>query len=98
LPVVDQISVDYADEVTFLAPAWKGTLPATTDRAKQLLPSGVIRWGLDVNEAVFQAYGVPYQPVTVLIAADGTIFEAWAGFRDEAGIRGSLDQLVSDGP
>ncbi|MEX2424504.1 MAG: hypothetical protein WD990_11055 [Acidimicrobiia bacterium] len=97
MPVVDQISLDYADEVTFLAPAWKGTLPATTDRAKQLLPSGVIRWGLDEDEVVFQAFGVPYQPVTVLIAADGTIFETWAGFRDEAGIRESLDQLVSDG-
>ena len=82
--------------MTFLAPAWKGTLPATTDRAKQLLPSGVIRWGLDADEAVFQAFGIPYQPVTVLIAADGTIFEAWAGFRDEADIRESLDQLVSD--
>jgi hypothetical protein len=96
LPVVDQISLDYSDEVTFLAPAWKGTLPATTDRAKQLLPSGVVRWGLDAEEAVFEAFGIPYQPVTVLIAADGTIFEAWAGFRDEAGIRESLDQLVSD--
>ncbi|MEX1005013.1 MAG: hypothetical protein WD156_06575 [Acidimicrobiia bacterium] len=97
MPVVDQISLDYADEVTFVAPAWKGTLPATTDRAKQLLPSGVIRWGLDEDEVVFQAFGVPYQPVTVLIAADGTIFERWAGFRDEAGIRESLDQLVPDG-
>ena len=97
MPVVDQISLDYADEVTFLAPAWKGTLPATTDRAKQLLPSGVVRWGLDAEEVVFQAFEIPYQPVTVLIAADGTIFETWAGFRDESGIRESLDQLVSDG-
>ena len=96
MPVVDQISLDYTDEVTFLAPAWKGTLSATTDRAKQLLPSGVVRWGLDVEEEVFQAFEIPYQPVTVLIAADGTIFEAWAGFRDEADVRESLDQLVSD--
>ena len=97
MPVVDQISLDYADEVSFLAPAWKGTLPATTDRANQLLPSGVIRWGLDADERVFEAFGVPYQPVTVLIAADGTIFETWAGFRDGADIRQSLDLLVSDG-
>ena len=97
MPVVDAIATEYADEVTFLAPAWKGTLEATTARANQLLPSGVIRWGLDSEEAVFQAFGVPYQPVTVLIAADGTIFESWAGFREEAGIRQSLDALVSDG-
>jgi hypothetical protein len=96
LPVVDQISLDYAEEVTFIAPAWKGTLPATTQRAKELLPSGVIKWGLDADEAVFEAFGVPYQPVTVLLAADGTVFESWAGFRDEASIRQSLDSLVSD--
>jgi hypothetical protein len=97
LPVVDQISRDYAESVTFLAPAWKGTLPATTNRAKELMPSGVIQWGLDEREAVFEAFGVPYQPVTVLIAADGTIFESWAGFRDEESIRQALDSLVSDG-
>ncbi|MEX2654870.1 MAG: hypothetical protein WD532_07560 [Acidimicrobiia bacterium] len=97
MPVVDQISLDYADEVTFLAPAWKGTLPATTQRAKELLPSGVVQWGLDADEVVFEAFGIPYQPVTVLIAADGTIFEAWAGFRDEEGIRRSLEGLVADG-
>lgn len=97
MPVVDQISLDYVDDVTFLAPAWKGTLPATTQRAKELLPSGVVQWGLDADEVVFEAFGIPYQPVTVLIAADGTIFESWAGFRDEAEIRRSLDALVSDG-
>lgn len=83
--------------MTFIAPAWKGTLPATTNRAKELMPSGVIRWGLDEREAVFEAFGIPYQPVTVLIAADGTIFQSWAGFRDEESIRQALDDLVSDG-
>ncbi|HVR32214.1 MAG TPA: hypothetical protein VMS74_05835 [Acidimicrobiia bacterium] len=81
----------------FIAPAWKGTLPATTNRAKELMPSGVMKWGLDEDEVVFEAFAIPYQPVTVLIAADGTIFESWAGFRDEASIRQSLDQLVADG-
>ncbi|MDX1448720.1 MAG: hypothetical protein R3246_06605 [Acidimicrobiia bacterium] len=97
MPVVDRISTDYADEVTFLAPAWKGTLPATERRAKELLPSGVVRWGLDTDESVFQAFGVPYQPQTVLIAADGTVFASWAGARDEQSIREALDALVSDG-
>lgn len=97
LPVVDQISKDYADEVSFIAPAWKATLPATTQRAKELMPSGVMRWGLDEDEDVFEAFGVPYQPVTVLIAADGTVFDSWAGIRDEASIRETLDQLVADG-
>lgn len=98
MPVVDQIAADYVEEVTFVAPAWKGTAEATAARASELLPSGVIRWGLDSDESVFEAFGVPYQPVTVLIAADGTIFERWAGARDEAAIRRSLDELVSAGP
>jgi hypothetical protein len=97
LPVVDRIALDYTDEVAFLAPAWKGTLPATAQRAQEILPSGVVRWGLDADESVFEAFGIPYQPVTVLIAADGTIFERWAGLRDEQAIRHSLDELVSDG-
>ncbi|HSJ28300.1 MAG TPA: hypothetical protein VLB67_08815 [Acidimicrobiia bacterium] len=96
MPVVDRIALDYADVVSFLAPAWKGTFPATSQRADELLPSGTVRWGLDADESVFEAFAVPYQPVTVLIAADGTIFERWAGFRDEQSIRRSLDELVSD--
>lgn len=96
MPVVDQVARDYADRVTFLAPAWKGTYPATEQRAKELLPSGVVQWGLDAEETVFEAFGVPYQPQTVLIAADGTIFDSWAGARDEAAMREALEALVSD--
>jgi hypothetical protein len=95
LPVVDQISKDYADRVDFVAPAWKGTLEATRRRAAELMPSGIIRWGLDEEEAVFEAFSVPYQPVTVLIAADGTVFDSWPGLRDESSIRAALDGLVS---
>ena len=82
--------------MTFLAPAWKGTYPVTEQRAKELLLSGVVRWGLDTEEAVFSAFGVPYQPQTVLIAADGTVFASWAGARDEASMREALEALVSD--
>ena len=82
--------------MTFLAPAWKGTFPATEQRAKELLPSGVVRWGLDADETVFEAFGVPYQPQTVLIAADGTIFDGWAGARGEGSMREALEALVSD--
>ncbi len=95
MPVVDEISKDYADRVDFVAPAWKGTLVATERRAAELMTSGNIRWGLDAEEQVFEAYGVPYQPVTVLIAADGTVFDSWPGLRDAGEIRDSLDRLLS---
>lgn len=94
MPVIDSISLDYADRVAFVAPAWKGTPEATAERAQDLLTSGNVMWGLDESQMIFEAYGVPYQPVTVLIAADGTIFEAWPGLREEAEIRDALDRLL----
>lgn len=51
-------------------------------------------WGLDEDEDIFSKYGVPYQPVTVLIAADGTVVETWPGTRAEAEIRQALDGLL----
>jgi hypothetical protein len=95
LPVVDEISADYAGEVTFLAVAWKGTLADTAEVAADIMPSGRIKWGLDVDEAVFAAYGVPYQPVTVMIGADKSGVDAWPGALSEDEIRAKLDTLVA---
>lgn len=52
-------------------------------------------WGLDEAEEIFAAYGVPYQPVTVLIAGDKTVVEAWAGLRSEEESRAALDNLIA---
>ncbi len=95
MPVVDEISGDYAGEVSFLAVAWKGSLEDTADVAADLMPSGRIKWGLDAEEAIFAAYGVPYQPVTVMIGADKTIVDAWPGALSEDEIRAKLDALLS---
>ncbi len=95
MPVIDRLAVEYADSVDFVAPAWKADFQRTEARANELLTSGLIKWGLDENEEVFSAYGVPYQPVTVLVGADGTIVEAWAGMRDETEIRAALDNLAA---
>jgi hypothetical protein len=84
LPVVDNLAGEYGDRVAFVAPAWKSSFEATARRAEELLTSGAVRWGLDESESVFAAYGIPYQPATVLIAADGTVVDAWAGVRSEA--------------
>ncbi len=80
--------------MTFLAVAWKGSLQDTTERASQLLPSGNVLWGLDAEEKVFSAYGVPYQPVSVLITHDGIVKTSWAGAASEADLRAELDALV----
>lgn len=67
----------------------------TSSRAAQLLTSGNVLWGLDAEEAVFSAYGVPYQPVSVLITHDGIVKTSWAGAVGEAELRAELDALVA---
>lgn len=81
--------------MAFVAPAWKSSFEATAAAASGLMPSGVIQWGLDDREVVFQAYGVPYQPVTVLIGADGTVVDSWAGVLDEAELRIAIEALLT---
>jgi hypothetical protein len=95
LPVVDDISADYADDVAFVAVAWKGTFDDTAERANQLLTSGNVVWGLDADESIFQSYGVPYQPVTALISADKKVVQMWSGLQEEDVIRERLDALVA---
>ncbi len=95
MPVVDQLASEYSDRVDFVAPAWRSSFDLTRARADELFQSGQIKWGLDEDEDIFNLYGVPYQPVTVLIAADDTVVQAWPGLRDEAEIRAALDELIA---
>jgi hypothetical protein len=95
LPVVDSLAAEYGERVDFVAPAWKSSFELTEARAGELFQSGRIMWGLDETQEVFRLYGVPYQPVTVLIAGDRTVVEAWDGLRPESDIRAALDLLIS---
>lgn len=95
MPVIDQLATEYSDRIDFVAPAWKGTFDATQARANELLASGHVMWGLDADQVIFEAYGVPYQPVTVLIAHDDTVVEAWPGVRSEDEIRAALENLIT---
>ncbi|HEX6221973.1 MAG TPA: hypothetical protein VF115_12835 [Acidimicrobiia bacterium] len=95
MPVVDSLAAEYSEQVDFVAPAWKSSLDLTQERASELFQSGQIMWGLDAEEEIFQLYGVPYQPVTVLIAGDRTVVEAWDGLRPEEEIRAALDDLIA---
>ena len=95
MPVVDRLAAEYGDKVDFVAPAWKSTFELTKHRADELFQSGQILWGLDEEQQIFAAYGVPYQPVTILIAGDKTVVTSWAGMRGEEDIRAELDNLVA---
>ncbi|MFV1960543.1 MAG: TlpA family protein disulfide reductase [Acidimicrobiia bacterium] len=95
MPVVDALAAEYADEVDFVAPAWKSSLEGAQARADELFLSGKIQWGLDEPEKIFQLYGVPYQPVTVLVAGDQTVVEAWAGVRGAEELRAAIENLIA---
>ncbi len=97
MPVVDKLAVEYEDRVAFVAVAWKSSFEATSTRAAELMPSGAIRWGLDEGEEVFSAYGVPYQPVTVLITGSDVEVQRWPGAQTEAEIRQALEDLIALG-
>ena len=56
--------------------------------------SGNVFWGLAADEDIFEKYGVPYQPVTVLITADKKVADAWPGLLPEDEIRARIDQLI----
>ena len=83
--------------MVFLAVAWKGTQAATAERAGELLPSGVVRWGLDETEDIFSLYSIPHQPASVLITPEKTIFERWPGARSESEMRSAIEGLIASG-
>jgi hypothetical protein len=93
LPVIDSVSSDYADVITFVAIGWNASFAKTEARAKELLTSGNVMWGLDEEAEIFKLYGVPYQPVSVLVA-NGKIIQAWRGAVGEEALRAALDNLA----
>jgi hypothetical protein len=91
LPVIDEVADDYIDEVTFLAVAGRGDLGATREEAARLFSDNIM-WGLD--DGIWDLYGVPGQPETVLIV-DGVIVDGWFGALGDSELRERLDNLVS---
>ena len=58
------------------------------------MPSGAMSWGLDAEEEIFGAYGIPYQPWTVLVL-NGVEVTRWPGALSEAEIRAEIEGLIS---
>lgn len=81
--------------MAFVAAAWKADLSATRRRAEQLLRSGAVMWGLDERQSIFSAYGVGYQPVTVLIGADRTVVNTLFGAQGASTLRDAIEELLS---
>lgn len=92
MPVIDEVATDYLDDVEFLALAWKASFQKTKDRAEQLF-SDNLKWGLDENHDVFELYGIPGQPASVIVYR-GVIVDAWFGAIGEDELRSRLDAIV----
>lgn len=81
-----------------MAVAWKADFASTEQTANDLLPSGNVMWGLDEEQEVFGLYGIPYQPVSVLVTHDKIIKTTWNGALGEAELRAELDALLATAP
>lgn len=52
-------------------------------------------WGLDETKRIFSAYGVGYQPVTILVGADKTIVKRFTGVQGGSTLRAAIEELLS---
>lgn len=93
MPVVDEVAADYQDDVRFVAVAGRAGLDETAERANEWF--SLLDWGLD--DAIWDLYGVPYQPVTFLITGSDVVADTWAGPLEADEIRSRLDALVALG-
>lgn len=93
--MIDRIAADFASEIEFVAPVWKSAEEYVLQAVDELMPSGVIQWGMDLEREIFALFQVPYQPVTILIDTDRQVVDAWAGVRSEDRIRAQLKELTS---
>lgn len=81
--------------MAFVAPAWKASLSETSRRADRLLRSGAVMWGLDESQRIFSAYGVGYQPVSILIGADKTIVKQIFGGQGRSAMVAAIEETLS---
>jgi len=91
LPVVDEVSNEYLDDVTFLAVAGRSNPEASADGAAELFSDNLL-WGYD--DTIWDLYGVPGQPVSVLIQ-DGFIVDLWFGAIGADSLREKLNTVAS---
>ena len=93
MPVIDEVANDYLNEIEFVALAWKSDFARAKARADVLF-SDNLKWGLDEDENVFQLYGVPGQPASVIVV-QGVVVDAWFGAVGEEELRRKLDAVVA---
>ncbi len=95
MPVIDAVASDYQDAVTFLAVAGRSSPEASEARVGDWFSPDRLMWGYD--DALWDLYGIPYQPISVLITSDGFEVHRFFGPASEEELRAGLDDLVAFG-
>jgi hypothetical protein len=90
LPVVDEVSNEYLEDITFLAIAGRSDTGASEKAASELFSENLL-WGYD--ESIWELYGVPGQPTSVLIQ-NGVIVDVWFGAIGDEALREKLDTVA----
>jgi hypothetical protein len=92
LPVINRVAADYTDQIRFIAVAGRSNnFDKTSQRAKELFHR--LDWGLD--QSIWELYGVPFQPHTVLITGNDIVLDSYFGVGSEDELRAALDRLVA---
>ena len=95
MPVIDAVASEYQGRVTILAVAGRSTPEASAARVGDWFSPDRLMWGY--SDEMFGLFGVPGQPVSVLVTSDGFEVNRWFGSASEADLRAALDELVAYG-
>ena len=95
MPVVDAVASDYQDTITFLAIAGRSTPEASAARVGDWFSPDRLDWAY--SDETWDLFGIPGQPVSVLLTSDGIEVDRWFGAASEADLRAALDQLAAYG-
>jgi len=95
LPAIETLGAEYQGRVVILAPAVQSSPEGAARVAEQLLPSGLVPWGLDAEQEVFSAYGLRGVPAGAIVASDGALVDTWQGSGDIEEMKAVLDDLLS---
>ena len=92
MPVVDALAQEFQGRLDVVAIAWQASFERTEAAARELLPSGAVRWTLD--DDAFGPFEVTYQPVAVM-ATGGVEVQRWFGALGEAELRQAIEEVLA---
>lgn len=90
---MDNLAAEYRGRVDVIAVAWKASYDETASRARSLLTSGAVRWGLDEDQSIFGAFGFSYQPNLALVS-QGVLVKKWIGPASTSELRTEINNLL----